>query len=89
MIDPAIGNMMPFVPFESETAPIAVLVGARFLKESMMAQGHSEEDALEYIASCRRLEENRSGYVAADEFDTVLAMCKRNAIMMDAWGNEE
>ena len=87
MIDPTIGNAMPFTPFAAQFIEnpegIRILAGARFLKNLMMERGHSEADAMEYIASCRRLEEIGSGYMAPDEFDTVLMMCKQNAETID------
>ena len=54
---------MPFVPFESvdtDAATSGVLVGANFMKKMLMHEGHTEHDALELIASIRRLTEGEN-----------------------------
>lgn len=56
----SVGNLMPWVPYESfdtDAARSSVLVGANFLKKMLMDEGYTEQDALERIASLRRLTE--------------------------------
>jgi hypothetical protein len=57
----SVGSLMPFKPYESVDVAhpdgFRVLAGAGFIKSILIERGWSEMDALEYIASLRRLDE--------------------------------
>jgi len=56
VIDPTIGNMMPFTPFQAYELPPPSIWGVSFLREQLAETGMSKERIESYIADLPRVQ---------------------------------